>query len=160
MRLHVLALVLLVGCAGAFPDPQDGPPSADLRQTVDQVRGAVNAAGALGELICEMQTSSSALCDSLRSSWKLVELSLGEVDKLYEVYLQTGLGAALVYAAVENVVIAIRSLRQNAEAVRSIDAYRLPAPGGVPGGASQPPKAVPPAELQNPYHKSLSTARL
>lgn len=154
-------LALWSGCAGSVPDPQDGPPKPDIAQVITQVRGAVAVADHLAQILCDVYSTGSQLCESLQSSWKMVELALSEVDNLYAVYQRTGLGLELVYTAVEHVITAIEQMNTNADEVRSVatHAFRAdPVPCGpvpesppaassadaVTGQAAQPAPDTPP----------------
>lgn len=154
MRVVVLALVFVCGCAGTLEELKDTKPSPDIGRTIQQVNAAVHAAGALANLICDMQTSSSMLCESLQNSWKAVQLALAEVNKLYDVWAQTGIGLELVHAAIDSVNVAMRSMNQNADTVRGmLDAYRIP-PGTADREVPKPPAPTlywPP----NPYRQPL-----
>lgn len=147
-------LALMTGCMHGTPDPNTGKPQ-DVKQTIDAIKGGVEAAGSIAELVCDLQQASSVLCESLQNSWKVVQLAIAEVDKLYDVYEQTGLGLELVYTAIDHLVIAIRSMEQNADTVRSFaDAYRIPASSAVAGGLPDQPVADNPAPLKDPYPQS------
>jgi hypothetical protein len=159
MRVVVLALVLCVGCAGTLPPLENGeqqlyPAVPEIEKTVQIAKTAVLGAASLSALVCELEVASSALCTSLKNSWKATQLALWESEKLYDLYRRTGVGLELVRGALDSIELALQSMTQNAETVRSMrDAYRVPS-GSTAREVPQPPAA----SLfwhPNPYRKPV-----
>lgn len=122
MRAVILAVVLLLGCADAPPPQPNTPPvpNQTIGDTLHKIRSAVEVAGRIIGLICEAQGSQTQLCQTLDSSFKMVSFAMGEADKLYDVYLKTGLGMELVLEAVDQVIASLEALNDQAAQLRGM----------------------------------------
>jgi hypothetical protein len=170
MRSHVLALLLLAGCAATPPVNTGNPPRDELKVILDSASNTVDGARTLVGIICQRDGDESEVCQTLRHSLLVLSLVVSDSKQLYATYKKTGEGLELVLRSIERLQLAPEAFDRDSELARMVidgssDSVPLADCGGGAVCVAQPPgdKATSPdasaGGATNPYREQLPPAK-